>query len=75
MNTSNKRAVSEIREKFQNIDWYVLVKAIKRNVNNTTKSVLETHEKKLRKLTKSVVTPFSKDDVNTNLSTGFITKK
>ena len=64
----NNNLMFEIRKKFQPVDWHILTKSIERNVDNATKTIIETHAKKLRNLTKNNATPFKKDDVITNLS-------
>ena len=50
------------------LDRYILQKSIAHNVSKTTAHFIKAHDKKLKKLTKNVVLPFTSKDTITNLS-------
>ena len=57
-----------IKAKLNSVDWYILSKLIKKNVNKKMKSAIWTHEKKLRNLTKNHVLPFTSKEIVSNMS-------
>ena len=60
---------SKIKEILSAIDWYFINKAIRKNVTKFMTKHLETHEKKMKNLTKNSVLPFTGKDTIRNLST------
>ena len=50
-------------------DWYIINRAIQKNVSKFISKHLETHEKKMNNLTKNSVLPFTGKDTIRNLST------
>ena len=53
------------------LDRYILQKSIAHNVSTTSAQFIKAHDKKLKKLTKNVVLPFTSKETTTNLS-GYI---
>ena len=63
-----KQQESFIKEALSGIDWLILIKAIKKNVDVETERSIKIHEKKLTSLTKNITNPFMPDEIITNLS-------
>ena len=53
----------QIKQKLNNFDWYILVMLLKRNIKNKENTVLKTHQKKIRNLTKNSTNPFTHREV------------
>ena len=66
--------IKEVRTILNGVEWYMLYKAIKRNVDKSAEDIILTHEKKLQNLTKNHTIPFHHDDVVTNLSNTKLTQ-
>lgn len=58
----------EIRKSISGIEWYIIVKAINRNVTAKRTINIQRQEKKLEAITYNAVLPFTSDEVLTNLS-------
>ena len=48
-----KNVELQIKHILSNFDWYILAKLLRRNVKNKESTVLKTHQKKMRNLTKN----------------------
>jgi len=59
---------SVLREKLSRLDWYILWKFACHNVKEMERETVETHEKKMRNLTKNTTLPFLPDGVIRDLS-------
>jgi len=55
------------------VDFYILQKAVNRNVWKAVAQIIKTHTKKLEMLTRNVVLPFDSKETVTNLSSGRLT--
>ena len=55
------------------IDFYILQKAITHNVNQSVANVIKTHTRKLEKLTRNTVLPFTANETVTNISSCCLT--
>ena len=55
------------------VEWYLLRKAVEKNVNAEVDNVIVTHSKKLENLTRNSVLPFTHEEVITNLSHASLT--
>ena len=62
-----------VRNKVSSLDWYVVNRAVAKNVENHVKSVVATHEKKLHNLTRNKILPLTCDEVITNISSQILT--
>ena len=60
---------------FSSIDFYILQKAINRNVHQAEAKVIETQTRKLEKLTRNTVLPFTANETVTNISTCCLTSE
>ncbi|XP_046848088.1 uncharacterized protein LOC124441666 [Xenia sp. Carnegie-2017] len=58
----------EIKSFLNPIDWHILNKALKKNVDKQLNKIFSTHRKKLNNLTKNKAIPFTHKDTVTNLS-------
>ena len=58
----------EIRKIVSGIEWFLLYKAIDRNVKKERNIIIQTHENKLANLTRNKTVPFKAEDTITNLS-------
>ena len=58
-----------IRSKLNAIDWLIIKKLLFHNIKKSEQSIITTHEKKLRNLTKNRSNPFKHEEVIKNLST------
>ena len=63
-----KKVVEFLGARLSGFDFFVLRRAVSRNVQNNEKRCIEVHEKKLRNLTKNHYLPFHHDEVITNRS-------
>ena len=66
---------TQIRDVFGSIDFYILQKAINRNVHQTEAKVIETLTRKLEKLTRNAVLPFTANETVTNISSCCLTSE
>ena len=57
-----------IRSKFNTADWVIIKKLLVRNIKKSKQSIITTHEKKLRNLTKNRSNPFTHEEVVKNIS-------
>ena len=57
-----------IRSKLNTIDWLIIKKLLVRNIKKSEQSIVTTHEKKLRNLTKNRSNPFTHEEVVKNIS-------
>ena len=62
------KKTEELKNHLSSIDWYILNKALTKNVDKQLNKILSTHRKKLKKLTKNKALPFTHKDTVTNLS-------
>ena len=65
----NRYIETTIRSKLNTIDWLIIEKLLFRNIKKSEQSIIMTHEKKLRNLTKNRSNPFTYEEVLKNLST------
>ena len=70
---SLKRSVSTYEKEIQNIlssvDKFILDRAVEKNVERSTKTIIKTHQKKIKNLTKNIALPFTHNETIHNLST------
>ena len=70
---SLKRSVSTYEKEIQNIlssvDKFILDRAVEKNVEWSTKTIIKTHQKKIKNLTKNIALPFTHNETIHNLST------
>ena len=59
---------NELRNILNPIDWFILHKSLKKNVDKQINKLLQTHCKKLKNLTKNKSLPFNHKETVTNLS-------
>ena len=59
---------SEFVVRRESVDWYLLNKALKNNVDKNISKAISTHRKKLKNLTKNAELPFSPNETVNNLS-------
>jgi hypothetical protein len=59
---------SQVRKNSSSLQWYLLTKTINNNIKKKELSIITTHEKKLRSLTKSTSIPFKHQNVIKNIS-------
>jgi len=64
-----------LEKKFSALDWYLLWKFARYNVQKVEKTTVETHEKKMRNLTKNQTLPFLPEDVIRNFSSYSLTEE
>lgn len=69
------RLSTQICDVLSSIDFYNLQKAINRNVNQSEAKVIETHTRKLEKLTRNAVLPFTANETVTNISSCCLTSE
>ena len=67
MNLDKKRSL--LHSILSSLDWLILSKSVKKNVDNKLKSVSQTHKKKIKNLKRNSSVPFTHDETVTNLST------
>ena len=60
--------VQDFRKQLSGIDWFVIMKAIRKNVTKERNQIIKTHQKKLQNLTKNSALPFNSKETITNLS-------
>ena len=60
--------LKDLALKLTSVDIYILKRCINHHVQNAVKNVIETHEKKLRNLTKNIQLPFTSDETIKNFS-------
>ena len=70
---SLKRSLSTYEKEIQNIlssvDKFILDRAVEKNVEWSTKTIIKTHQKKIKNLTKNIALPFTHNETIHNLST------
>ena len=57
------RSITRIQEVLSGLDWFIVRRSIKVNVDKSSEKVIKTHQKKLQRLTRNTVLPFTADDV------------
>ena len=62
-----------LRNILSSVDFYMILKAVQVNVNKVVIRVVETHRKKLARLTENVVLPFKSSETVRNLSSYSLT--
>ena len=74
---SLKRSLSTYEKEIQNIlsseDKFILDRAVEKNVERSTKTIIKTHQKKIKNLTKNIALPFAHNETIHNLSTVTLT--
>ena len=69
---SLKRSLSTYEKEIQNIlssvDKFILDRAVEKNVERSTKTIIKTHQKKIKNLTKNIALPFTHNETIHNLS-------
>ena len=68
INKDLKEVENEIRSKISTIDWFILNQAVKKNVIKEEERNMKTHTKKLKNLSQGSITPFTHNEIVTNLS-------
>ena len=58
----------KVRHVFSEIEYYIFCKALRGNNDREVHSTVQTHQKKLKALTKNCVLPFNSKEVSTNIS-------
>ena len=66
---------TQIHEVLSSIDFCILQKAINRNVHQAEAKVIKTHTRKLEKLTRNTVLPFTANETVTNISSCCLTSE
>ena len=66
---------TQIRDVLSSFDFYILQKALNRNVHQAEAKVIETHTRKLEKLTRNTVLPFTANETVTNISSCCLTSE
>ena len=66
---------SEIKAVVTTVEMYVLSKAIQRNLKKKEREWIQTHEKKLKNMTKNEILPFTASDTINNLSSYRLTSE
>ena len=51
------------------VDTFILDRAVEKNVERSTKTIIKTHQKKITNLTKNIALPFTHNETIHNLST------
>ena len=54
---------------FSSVDWLILTRSLKKNVDNALRKVSQNHQKKIKSLTRNTAVPFKHEETVTNLST------
>ena len=68
LNNDLTKKADELKGFMNSLDWSILNKALKKNVDKQVNNQLLTHRKKLKKLTRNKALPFTHKDTVTNLS-------
>ena len=61
------KLTERVKNSLNSVDWYLLQKALKKNVDKNISKVISTHRKKLKSLTNNAVLPFSPNETVNNL--------
>ena len=74
---SLKRSLSTYEKEIQNIlssvDKFILDRAVEKNVEQSTKAIIKSHQRKIKNLTKNIALPFTHNETIHNLSTKTLT--
>ena len=63
-----KSTADNLRNILSSVDWFVLSRSIRSNVNKTKEKTIQTHTKKMHHLTQNTKLPFDAKDVIRNIS-------
>ena len=63
-----KKQLSDISNIFNSVDFYILQKSVDYNVKKAVNKIVKTHTKKLKRLMRNTVLPFTGNETITNLS-------
>ena len=65
---------NNIRKVLSGIEFYILKKSLERNIDREVHSIVRTHQKKLKALTKNCVLPFDSSETVTNITSHILTQ-
>ena len=65
----------KVRGILTGLEWYLLNKALQKNINKEVDNIVTTHQKKLENLTKNNMLPFTHEEVVNNLSSVNLTSE
>ena len=65
---------NQIKKVLSGIEYYILYRALHRNIDQEAHSILRNHQKKLKALTKNCVLPFDSSETINNISSHILTE-
>ena len=68
LDSEHSKLESDLKKTLNPLDWLILSRSLKKNLDKQVKKVVSAHQKKLRNLTKNSTLPFSHHETVTNLS-------
>ena len=70
-----KQLLSDISNIFNSVDFYILQRSVDYNVKKAVNKIVKTHTKKLERLTRNTILPFTSKEMITNLWSSNLTSQ